>query len=187
MWNISDLMERFGSKNRLCAQYREALEDLRPNLGETAALAELQAVLPAEVLAHAAGCDACDEAFETFWASRNLLAGPLHLARDQQTAYFDKIEPWFATRVITRIAQREAEGRRALSEWSSAVARFASRVALVSAAALVIGSTLLYGPGGPQANAPAAQSTSQNSPQYLFDGSNASSSVDDALAGPAER
>jgi hypothetical protein len=187
MWNISDVTEKFGSENGSCAQYREALEDLRPDLGEAAALAELQALLPAEVLAHAAGCNACDEAFETFWASRNLVAGPLHLARDLQEAHFDKIEPWFATRVMAKIAEREAEGRRALFEWSTAVARFASRVALISAAALVIGSTLFYGPGARQNEASAGKSAAQNSQQYLFDGSSASPSVDDALAGPAER
>jgi hypothetical protein len=187
MRNIPDLVEKFSSENRLCAQYREALEGLRPGQAEEVARDELNAVLPAEVLAHAAGCNACDEASEIFWASRNILAGPLHLARDQQAARFDQIEPWFATRVLARIVDREAEGRRALSEWSSAVARFASRVALVSAAALVIGSTLLYAPSGRQIDAPAAQSTSQSSPQYLFDGSSTSTSVDDALTGPAER
>ncbi|HEY8714308.1 MAG TPA: hypothetical protein VIM00_02960 [Candidatus Acidoferrum sp.] len=187
MWNISDVVKKFGSENKLCAQYREALEDLRSDLSEASASAELNRILPTEVLAHAAGCNPCGEAAETFWASRNVLTGPLYLAHDEHTAAFAKLEPWFATRVMARIAEREVEGRRALSEWSTAVTRFASRVAWISAAALVIGSTLLYVPGGRQANAPARQSASPNSPQYLFDGSSVSPSVDDALAGPAER
>jgi hypothetical protein len=187
MWNISQIVEKFSSENKWCAQYRETLEDLRSGLGEAAALAELRAALPDEVLVHAAGCSNCEETSETFWASRNILAGPLDFARDQQRAHFDRAESWFSTRVMARIAEREAEGRRALYDWSTAVARFASRVAVISAAVLVIGTTLLYAPVGRQDNATAVTSASQSSPQYLFDGSNASPSVDDALSGPAER
>ena len=58
-----------------CAEYRAALEELRPEIGEAEGRADLSRVLPAELITHAEGCEACGTAAEEFWASRELLAG----------------------------------------------------------------------------------------------------------------
>lgn len=187
MWNIAKLVGQFSPQGKFCAQYREALEDLHPGTDRDAATAELEASLPGEVLCHAASCSVCEETSDTFWASRHLLLNSFASTSEARTEAVNRLEPWFATRVMARIAEREAEGRRALSEWSAAVARFSSRVALVSAAALVVCTTFFYGPAARRSNEAAVQSASQNSQQYLFDGTGSSASVDDALAGPAGR
>ena len=176
----------FRKATRLCEQYREALEDLRPDVGEAAASAELRNSLPPEVVGHARECDACEEAAQTFWASRDLLARSLELAREHRNAAMNEIKPWFAARVMAKIAERETEGRRALAEWSVAVAKLASRLAWVSALLLLVG-TWFYGPNGGQLNTPSVQSKAEAAPQYLFDSAAGQATLDDALVSPPER
>ena len=181
------MWEKFTKDNRLCEQYQEALEDLRPGVDEATASVELRDSLPAEVVEHARECDACLEAAETFWASRDLLVGALELARAQHNAVMDETKPWFAARVMAKIAEREAEGRRALTEWSGAVAKLASRLAWVSALLLLLGTTWFYGPNGGQFKTQTVQSKAEGAPQYLFDGAAGQASVDDALVSSPER
>ena len=90
------MWDKFRKENRLCEQYRGALEDLRPDVGQATASAELRNSLPAEVVEHARECDTCEEAAETFWASRDLLAGSLELARERHNAAMNETRPWFA-------------------------------------------------------------------------------------------
>jgi hypothetical protein len=180
MWN------KFRKENRLCEQYREALEDLPPDVDQSMASSSLSNGLPAEVLEHARECDACEEAAETFWASRELLAGPLELAREWNGAARDA-KPWFAARVMAKIAERETEGRRALMEWSGAVAKLASRLAWVSALVLLVGTTWFYGPHGGQLNTPSVESKAEAAQQYLFDTAAGQGTVDDALVSPPEK
>jgi hypothetical protein len=181
------MWDKFRRGNRLCEQYREALEDLRQDAERATASAKLQSSLPAEVLNHVRECDTCEEAAETFWASRDLLAGAFKLAREQRYAAMNETKPWFAARVMTNIAERESEGRRALTEWSGAVAKLASRLAWVSALVLLVGTTWFYGPNGGHLNTRSAQSTAEAAPQYLFDSAAGQSTVDDALVSPPER
>jgi len=178
MWN------KFKEENRLCEQYREALEDLRPDVDEVSAPAGLRNSLPAEVLEHARECEACVQAAETFWASRELLAEPLELARDGRDA---AMNPWFVARVMAKIAEQETEGRRALTEWSGAVAKLASRLVWVSALMLLVGSTWFYGPHGGQLNSPSVESKAEGTQQYLFDSAAGQSTVDDELVSPPEK
>src|SRR6202051_5363582 len=103
------MWDKFRKDNRLCEQYREALEDLRPDVEQGAASVELRNSLAVEVFEHARECGACEEAAETFWASRDLLAGPLELTREWNSAAKDA-KPWFAARVMAKIAERETEG-----------------------------------------------------------------------------
>jgi hypothetical protein len=180
MWN------KFKGENQLCEQYREALEDLRPEMDQVSAHVELSNSLPAEVLEHTRECDACEEAAETFWASRELLAGPLGLAREWNSTASDA-KPWFATRVMAKIAERETEGRRALMEWSGAVTKLASRLAWVSALLLLVGTTWFYGPHGGQLNTPSVESKAEATQQYLFDSAAGQGTVDDALVSPPEK
>jgi hypothetical protein len=182
MWN------KFRKEDRLCGQYREALEDLPPDVDQTMAVSSLSNGLPAEVLEHARECDTCEEAAETFWASRELLAGGLELAREwNSSTAMSEAKPWFAARVMAKIAEREAEGRRALTEWSGAVAKLASRLAWVSALLLFVGTTWFYGPHGGQLNTPSVESKAEATQQYLFDSAAGQGTVDDALVSPPER
>jgi hypothetical protein len=181
------MREKFGKENWLCEQYREALEDLRPDVDRAAASAELANSLPSEVVEHARECDTCEEAAETFWTSEDLLAGALELAREHHNAAMNETKPWFAARVMTKIAEREMEGRRALTEWSGAVAKLASRLVWVSALLLLVGTTWFYGPNGGPLNTPSVQSKAEATPQYLFDSAAGQGTVDDALVSPPER
>jgi hypothetical protein len=181
------MWENFRKENPLCEQYREALEDLRPDVEQGAASVELRNSLAVEVFEHARECDACEEAAETFWASRDLLAGSLDLMRERRDADIDDRRPWFAARVMAKIAERETEGRRALTEWSGAVAKLASRLVWVSALVLLVGTTWFYGPNGGRLNTPSVQSKAENTSQYLFDSAAGQSTVDDALVSPPER
>jgi hypothetical protein len=88
--------------------------------------------------------------------------------------------------VMAKIAERETEGRRALTEWSVAVAKLASRLAWVSALLLLVG-TWFYGPNGGQLNTPSVQSKAEAAPQYLFDSAAGQATLDDALVSPPER
>jgi hypothetical protein len=160
---------------------------LRLGIDEAAAFRELRISLPAEVMAHVEACESCGEATETFWASRKLLAGPLQIARDEQAERLEARAPWFATRVMAKIAERETEGRRAATEWSGAVSRLASRLALISGLVLLVTSTWLYNPQNTQTNSSTEQPAREVTPQYLFDSTTAPSNIDDALASPAER
>jgi len=180
------MWDKFRKENWLCERYREALEELPPDVDQRMASSSLSNSLAAEVLEHARECDACEEAAETFWASRELLAGPLELAREWISAVSDA-KPWFAVRVMAKIAERETEGRRALTEWSGAVAKLASRLAWVSALLLLVGTTWLYGPHGGQLNNESVESKAQGTQQYLFDSAAGQGTVDDALVSPPEK
>lgn len=182
------MWDKFKKESRLCERYREGLEDLRPDVvDQTMASAELSNSLPPEVMEHAPECATCEEAAETFWASRDLLTAALELARQQHNASMIETRPWFAAQVIAKIAERETEGRRALTEWSGAVTKLASRLAWVSALVLLVGTTWFYGPNGGRLNTQSVQSKAEATPQYLFDSAAGQATVDDALVNPPER
>jgi len=178
MWN------KFEKQTALCGEYREALEDLRVGIGKEEGAAELKSSLSVETMAHAEICESCVEAGEIFWESRALLAGHSADALPEGSA---ELRPWFATRVMAKIAEREAELRTASAEWSGAVTRLASRLAWVSALALVVAGTLVYDPQPQRESSAMVSQTPGEAPQYLFDSTAAPSNVDDALAGPVER
>jgi hypothetical protein len=181
------MWEKFRKEDSLCEQYREALEDLPPTIEQATAAAPLSKSLPAEVLEHARACEACEEVADTFWASRNLLMDAFVAANEQRDAAMNVSKPWFAARVMAKIAERETEGRRALTEWSGAVAKLASRLVWVSALVLLVGTTWFYGPNGGRLNTPSVQSKAEGTSQYLFDSAAGQSTVDDELVSPPER
>jgi hypothetical protein len=91
----------------------------------------------AEVLrGHAAVCKDCETALKTFTESRALLSALSPQAEESR--------PWFAPRVMAAIAARESEMRRSLDAWS-VVPKLAARLTWVSALALVLASTWLFG------------------------------------------
>lgn len=180
MWKKSE------DQKALCAKYREALEGLRAGVGRAEAAVELQGGLPAEVIAHAQICKSCVETSEIFWESRKLLAGSSAIASAGVASNTESM-PWFATRVMARIAERETENRVANAEWSGAVTRLASRLAWVSALALVVAGTLVYEPQPRTGSSRTVSQAPAEAAQYLFDSAAAAANVDDALAGPVER
>jgi hypothetical protein len=181
------MLNKFRRENPICQQYHEALEDLPPEIDQLIASAELSNSLPAQVLEHVRECDICKEAAATFWASRDLLGVSLEPARERHNAALNESRPWFAQRVMAKIAERESEGRRALTEWSGAVAKLSSRLAWVSALLLLVGTTWFYGPNGGRLNTQSVQSKAEGTPQYLFDGAAGQATVDDVLVSPPER
>jgi hypothetical protein len=178
MWN------ELGKRNVRCVEYREALENLRAGVGEVEGMATLKNSLCGEMQVHATSGESCRESGEVFWASRELLTGPGMVTGPGASA---EVQPWFATQVMARIAERETEVRAASAEWSGAVTRLASRLAWVSALALLVAGTLVYGPQpSTETSARVSQSAGETQP-YLFDSAAGQSSVDDALAEPVER
>lgn len=131
-----------------------------------------QSVLAPEQRAHAAHCDECHQRLEDLMATREIL-GPLESQSDIS-------RPWFASRVMSAIAAREAELSRALSAWTF-VPRLASRVAWAAALAILMAVGLFYQKPMPP---PAAGDSSSES---LFDSAPSQASHDDILISMAEK
>ena len=110
-----------------CARFRDLLE------------ASDRRTLPAALREHEAECPECETAAEELSASRELLSV---LPRQPEAG------PWFAPRVMAAIRAREAELRRSVDAWMI-VPRLARRLTCLSALALVLASTWLF--GGPAA------------------------------------
>jgi hypothetical protein len=110
-----------------CARFRDLLEagDLR--------------TLPIARREHGAECPECEAAAEELAASRELLKV---LPRQPEAG------PWFAPRVMAAIRAREVELRRSVDAWMI-VPKLARRLTWLSALALVLASTWLF--GGPAA------------------------------------
>jgi predicted anti-sigma-YlaC factor YlaD len=104
--------------------------------------------LPAVLREHVAACEHCEISQGEFAKSRALLSA---LPRPVTEA-----RPWFAPRVMAAIAAREAEMRRALDAWTI-VPKLAVKLTWVSALALVLASTWLFGqPASVSVKQPAA-------------------------------
>jgi hypothetical protein len=168
MWNLL-------KKNReACSQFQEELETAASPASFAATPGELLAALSPKCQKHAASCNECRAAVEELLSARALLrALP---ARSKTPA------PWFAPRVMAAIAAKEAELRRLGSPWA-AVPRFASRLALASAATLLVVSTWVY---QRPVSAPARQPSAEAVPESLFDSSQPALSQDDILVSLAE-
>jgi hypothetical protein len=189
MWN------KLKKESSLCEQYGAELENLPLNIEGPQVTAELRTYMPVELAEHVESCARCKEMGEVFWMTRQLLRPAIRETREALRA--DGTTAWFATRVMANIAEHEEQLWKAKSEWRGAVARLASRLALVSATLLLFASTWLYEPqdsvqdngaqlqsnGSPSANGAAGA----EAPQYLFDNTTPSSNVYDALASPGER
>jgi hypothetical protein len=178
MWN------KIGTGSAACARYYDALEELRPGIDAVSAQEELRAVLPAEVLAHAENCEACVEAAEIFWAARVLLSEGI--VEENAAA----MNPFFTTRVMAAIAEREVETRQLVFEWRRTVSQVASKLALVSAGALIVAGTWAYDvkshanlSGGGQAK---AATSGTEAASYLFDPGTLTPNPEEALFSPAE-
>ena len=125
-----------------------------------------------EQRAHAATCDECHRRLEDFAATRDLL----NAVQSQS----DISRPWFASRVMSAVAAREAELGRALSAWA-VIPRLASRVAWATALAILMVVTLIY------QKPTVPPSPGEPSPESLFDNSPSQASHDDLLISMVEK
>jgi hypothetical protein len=106
-----------------CDRFRDLLEE---GGGRT---------LPETLRDHASQCSDCEAAVEELAVSRELLSV---LPRQAEAG------PWFAPRVMAAIKAREAELRRSVDAWII-VPKLARRLTWISALALVLASTWLFG------------------------------------------
>jgi hypothetical protein len=181
------MWDKFKQEQRDCVLYRQGLEELPLGIDAAASAAELRANLPAVVLAHAQECAACLQTTEMFWLTRNVLWRGLVM--EPEAVAVAEPSPWFATRVMAKIAEREAENRQLMLEWRGTVSRVASKLALVSAGALLVASTWVYDLSAQRTGKQAAQAGStkvEAGPPYLFDQASGAWSADDALVSPSE-
>jgi len=106
-----------------CELLRASIEDIK----------EREAI-PANLTQHMASCAECRAAVDELFASRALLSALPRLAEESR--------PWFAARVMAAIDEQESKIERSLEPWI-VVPRLASRLAWVSALALLLSGTLL--------------------------------------------
>ncbi len=146
MWNL------LKKNNDECRKLPDLLDDSTVARPEAARIEELSEAWSTAERNHLAACGRCQTAAQDLLATREIFMGIGSTAGQSR--------PWFSTRVIAAIAARERELAEAASTWL-AVPKFASRLALASAALLLLTSTWLYErplpTPGQQASALAAQ------------------------------
>lgn len=169
MW---DLLKK---KSQECREFQEALETASSAAFLALTREELLAALSVACQKHAASCAECSVAVDELLSARALLRA--------LPAHSNTPAPWFAPRVMAAIAAKESELRRAGSPWA-AVPRFASRLALATAAMLLVVSTWVY---QRPVTAPANRTVADAAPESLFDTSQPALSQDDVLVSLAER
>jgi hypothetical protein len=114
MWNFVK------KKEDDCSRFRDSLEEVASGGASR------------EMLEHSAACEDCAAAAEELLESRELLRA---IPSESSTRM-----AWFAPRVMTAIAAREAELRQSLDAWS-VIPKFALRLTWITALALVLAST----------------------------------------------
>jgi hypothetical protein len=169
---MSNLLNK---NHEACSEFRDHLETAGGSALRVQTLEEFFSTLPAPLQSHAVSCHECRIAAEELLFVRELLG-----ALPAQTAVPND---WFATRVMAAISARESEVRRTGASWS-AVPMLASRLALASAALLLVMSTWIY---ERPATAPARNSAVDSTQETLFETSPAPLNQDDILVSLAER
>ncbi len=169
MWNL------LKKHREECGQFREVLEAAAGAAPPAETREALLLALPAQMQSHAASCQECLAAAEGLLSVRALLRG---LPAQAATR-----EAWFAPRVMAAIAAQEAEVRRAGTSWA-AVPKLASRLALASAALLLVVSAWIY--KRPD-TAPPGVSAADTAQETLFETSPPPANQDDMLISLAER
>ncbi len=169
MWNL------LKKSDDECRKLQDLLEDSAAVRPEAASVEELSEVLSPAERTHIASCEQCREAARDLLATREIFQGVGSAS--------EMARPWFATRVMAGIAARERELAEVASTWL-AVPKFASRLALVSGALLLVASTWLYErPSAVPAKPPAAAA----SQEYLFEAPQPPMNQDDVLISLAEQ
>jgi hypothetical protein len=165
------MISLYGRRKGECNNFRDAL-------GEVAGAATVQELLAdasSQQRAHAAACEDCHKALEELLATRLLLSA-LPPQRDVP-------RPWFASRVMSAIAARGSESIRLATAWT-VVPKLASRLAWVSAVAILVASTWLY---QKPVTSPAGQSVADPSAETLFETPSQPANQDDVLVSMVEK
>jgi hypothetical protein len=155
-------------KDEACGKLQDLLEDSAAARPAAKSVEELSEALSPAERAHLASCENCREAAEDLFATRQIFKGVASAGKMKR--------PWFATRVMAAIAERERELTEAASTWL-AVSKFASRLALASGAVLLVASTWLY---ERPLSTPNQQASARAAQESLFDAP-PSTSQDDVL------
>ena len=163
MWN---LLKR---RRDECSQLQDSLEDAATRNPRVASIEELLEALPPAQRTHFGDCADCREAAQELLAARQLLGVISPNAQEPG--------PWFVTRVMAAIVAREKELSEVAKTWM-AVPKFASRLALVSAALLLVTSTWLYERPFP---GPTPEATSIAAQESLFESPASTANQDDVL------
>lgn len=166
MW---DLLKR---RKRTCEAFEDELERVGGELPNHADVKGLLAEVSAEGRGHYARCLTCREAAEYFVESRRILAGI-----EQNTPVAG---PWFATKVLAAIEAEEKAVALREGLWI-AVPKYATRLAWVTAIALLAGTTWLF---EKQITRQASGSANE---EFLFGSPTQQPSQDDVLVSMAER
>ncbi len=114
-----------------CEWFLESLELARLNDGEVVERNGMLALMPAKAAGHAERCGGCAEALEDFVETRKLL-----LVSPEESRVVEP-GPWFASKVMSAIAERENEIAERDGVWQS-VMKLAPRLAAVCALVLVL-------------------------------------------------
>lgn len=161
MWNL--LKRRTDECNHL----QDLLEDAATKNPRVASIEKLLEALPSAQRTHFAACANCRDAAQELLAARKLL--------EVIPPGTQEPGPWFVTRVMAAIVAREKELSDVAKTWM-AVPKFASRLALVSAALLLVTSTWLY-----ERPLPAPEATSVAAQESLFESPTPTANQDDVL------
>lgn len=134
---------------------------------------EVLEFLPEELRGHALECAQCNAAAADLVESRRLLG---HASLEAFTP-----GPWFATRVLAAIEDREAAQATSDRTWA-AVPRLASRLTLATAVALLVTTTWLYRHAAESSPVQRAETS-----ESLFDSAPAGLTQDEVLTSLGER
>jgi hypothetical protein len=150
------MLSLFLRKKKACSN----VLDITADTVNAATLEELLGHATPQQRAHVAACDDCRQALEELLAARQLLSA---IPRQASVP-----RPWFASKVMSAIEAREAEFSRLATAWTL-VPKLASRLAWVSAAAILIAGTWLYrkptsSPPGQTATEASVESVFETSP-----------------------
>jgi hypothetical protein len=149
-----------------------ALWNILDNADRAVPLQNVLAEATPEQRAHVAQCAQCHKRIEDMAAARELLT-PL---QPQSTIS----RPFFASRVISAIAVREAELSRAVNAWML-IPKLASRVAWAAALAILVAVSLFYQKPG------TSQLRAEPSTESIFDNSPSPANHDDVLVSMVEQ
>jgi len=163
MWNL--LTRRKDECNHL----QDLMEDAATKHPQIISSEELLVALPEVQRAHFSRCSDCRAEAQEFLAAREVFRGISPSAAEPG--------PWFVTRVMAAIAAKEQELSEVAKTWL-AVPKFALRLALASAAVLLVGSTWLYERPFP---APVSQASSAAAQESLFESPAPIANQDDVL------
>jgi hypothetical protein len=123
------MSERPKGAESSCESFLEQLESLP--WSENLRQGNWQQVLPGEVRDHAAQCASCEEALADFVDTREALV--------RMRGVLPQPGPWFVTRVMATIREREKElQEQAESVWVS-IMKLAPRLSMVAAVLLLVG------------------------------------------------